>query len=497
MLAAARTVVAFGVVLQFAGFAKLLIIADYFGAGPLLDAYYLGLVIPTFLTGVSAGILQTGFVPAYVYARARGDDATVRTLANVTLTLTVVTLSGIAALLIAVRDIVLPLLSQHAGPDTRLALRSAFALLMLSAPLNAFADGCALLLNAEGRFAAAAGAPLLNVVVGVIVLLAWKSNAIDALVWSLLAGLVAQMLMVMFVIRAAGIHLRPQFTLPTALPRLLGTVALPVLLSMMLGNFVPAFVQTVSARAGTGAVSAMGYASRLHNFLVQAVVMSVSVVLLPHFSRLIAEGKNAELRATLERVFAATLLFAAAALVLVAAGGGTVVQVTLERGHFTSADAQLVAGVWLALTTGLLGATWGIFLARLFQAQQLLWLVFALGCVSVVVNVGFAFAFLPIWGVAGVALANSLAYTLIMWLCHYRTDRMLGRILGANTQGFMIRTLLANLLAYGAALWWGKLLGSVSALAVMLGQFLFVLVANLIVARTPPLRVPVRALLGK
>lgn len=497
MLAAARTVVAFGIILQVAGFGKLLVIADYFGAGPLLDAYYLGLVIPAFLSGVSAGILQTALVPAYVRARARGDDAAARTLASVTLSWTAVALGAVAALLTALRSVALPLLSHDTSPDTRAALHSAFALLVWTAPLNAVADAGALLLNAEGRFAAAAGAPLLNVVVGVIVLVAWHGSVIDALVWSLLAGLAAQTLVVFIAVRGAGIRLRPKLMLPATVPRMLGTVALPVLLSMLLGNLIPAFVQLVSVRAGTGAISAMGYASRLHNSLVQAVVLSISVVLLPHFARLIAEGRNAELRTTLERVFAATLLFAVAALVLVAAGGPLLVQVLLERGHFSAADTQLVARVWLALTAGLFGATWGIFLARLFQAQQLVWVIFTLGCVSVLANVAFAFAFLPLWGVVGVALANSLAYTLIMWLLHRRTDRTLGRFLGVSAYGFVARTILANLAAYAAAVWWDDVLGSFSPLAVLTGQFLIVAAANLLVARTPPLSVPVTALLRR
>ena len=200
---------------------------------------------------------------------------------------------------------------------------------------------------------------------------------------------------------------------------MLGTVALPVLLTMVLANLVPAFVQAVSARAGTGAISAMGYAARLHNSLVQAVVLSVSTVLLPRFARLIAQGKHTELRNTLERVFAATLLFSVAMLMLVAAGGPVIVRMLLERGNFNSADAQLVAKVWLALTAGLLGATW-VILARLFQVQQLLWFLFTLGCVSVVVNVTLAYTFLPMWGVVGVALANSVAYTLIMAGGHVR-----------------------------------------------------------------------------
>ena len=126
-----------------------------------------------------------------------------------------------------------------------------------------------------------------------------------------------------------------------------------MLISNVLGNLVPAFVQMVSARAGTGAISAMGYASRLHNSLVQAVVMSVSVVLLPHFARLVAQQRHGELRDTLQRVFAATLLFSAAAVVLVATAGPLAIRLLLQRGNFSPADALSVSEVWLALTLGL------------------------------------------------------------------------------------------------------------------------------------------------
>jgi len=496
ILSAARTVVIFGLILQVAGFVKLLVIADYFGAGPLLDAYYLGLVIPTFLASLAAGILQTAFVPAYVGARTGGTDATAYTLANATLTWTTLVLATSAGLLTLLRAVALPMLAQGSSPETRTALQAAFTPLMWMAPLNGLADGGAMLLNAEGRFAAAASAPLVNVIAGVMVLTAFRNSGVDALVWSVLAGLAAQALVVLIAMRGTGFHLRPQFTLPAAPSSLLGSVALPVIISTVLGNLVPAFIQMVSARAGTGAISAMGYASRLHNSLVQVVVMSVSVVLLPHFARLTAQGRNAELRVTLERVFAATLLFSAAAVVLVAAGGPAVIQLMLQRGSFTSADAQLVARVWLALTTGLLGATWGIFLARLFQAQRLPWVIATLACVSVVVNVALAFAFLSLWGVAGVALASSVAYTVIMWLFHIRSKRAVGHILGASARGFIARTILANLVAYGAALWWGSIFESSGPLAIVVGQFLIVTVANFLVARSAPLHLTMRAIFG-
>src|SRR5690349_20453221 len=103
MLRAARTVVVFGVILQITGFAKLLIVAAYYGAGPVLDAYYLTQVIPSFLTNLCSGVLQSGFIPNYMVAKARQDETGAAQLRNVTLTWAVTLLTGIAALLCILR----------------------------------------------------------------------------------------------------------------------------------------------------------------------------------------------------------------------------------------------------------------------------------------------------------------------------------------------------------------------------------------------------------
>lgn len=496
MISAARTVVSFGVLLQLTGFAKLLIIAKYFGAGALLDAYYLALVIPTFLLSVSSGLVQTAVVPAYVGARARGNTETARSLANASLTWIAIGLGGAAALLDAARGLAEPIVASGLGPETRVALGTAFVYLAWSAPLNALADAVALLLNAEGRFSVAAAAPLANLVVSTVILVLWGHPTIDALVWSLLVGLVVQTLMVLVATRATGMHLRPQLVFPSALPRLLSGVAAPALFSMVVGNLAPAFVQVVSARVGTGAISAMGYASRLHNSLVQAVVISVSLVLLPRFSRLIAESRNEELRTTLERLFAATLLFAAAAVVLVAAGGEPAIQMLLQRGNFTPADTGLVSRVWLALTAGLFSLTWYNFLFRLLQARQLAWVMLGLNCMLLITNVALALSLLR-WGLVGVASSTATTYTLLMWWCHRRAARTLGPIVRRDLRTFAGRAVLLNLLAYCASIGWEKLIAGLGPFAVTAGQVGIVSLANIVVARTPPLNIRLRTLLTR
>ncbi len=488
VLRAARTVVVFGIVLQGAGVAKLLVVANYFGTGPLLDAYYLGLVIPTFAAAVVAGILQTSFVPVYIRAKSRADDEVAHRMANFALTWSALTLGGVALLATLARGAALMLLASDSSVQTRAELHAAFLPLLWMAPLTSMADCGAMLLNAEGKFAAAASAPLLNIIVGTLVLAGSRELGIYALIWSLLAGLAAQLVVVLLALHGARIRLRPQLVFPFSIQQALTSVALPVLISSILGNLIPAFIQLIAARAGVGAVSAMGYASRLHNAVVQAIVISVSVVLLPHFARLTAEGRKAELRQSLERVFAATLLFFTAAVVLVAASGPRVLGILLQRGNFSAVDAQQVADVWLALTIGLLGATWGIFLARLFQAQRQPWVIAKLAVVSVVVNAVLAFTFMPLWGVVGVAAASSLAYTIIMGLFHLRADRALGRVLSSAALSFAARALLGNAVAYALAVWLESALTAYGSVAIVTAQVLVVAIINMLLARGAPLR---------
>ena len=69
-------------------------------------------------------------------------------------------------------------------------------------------------------------------------------------------------------------------------------------------------------------------------------------------------------------------------------------------------------------------------------------------------------------------------------------------LLDASAGGFIARTILANVVAYGVAVWWGAIFEGSSPLAIIIGQFLIVAVANFLVARTAPPHLTMRAMFG-
>lgn len=495
MFSAARTVVAFGLLFQFAGLFKLLVVARYFGAGPILDAYYLGMVIPSFLIGLSTAFLQTGFVPAYVEARSRKDGETAERLRSLALTWTVLLLAVISAFLMAGERPIVALLWPNINPEVHSGLVLSFAVMIWIAPLNGLIDAIGLLLNAEGKFTAAAAAPLTNVLVSTLVLISCREKTLEVLIGSLFSGLVAQVGVLLIALGRHHIRLIPRLSLTAKVLTPTLEIGLPVLISSVLSNAIPAFLQVMAARNGPGAVSALGYANRLQQSVVQAIVMSVSIVLLPHFARLIAERRNDELRNTLNRVFAATAVFYFAALAFVAVGGRNTVDVLLLRGRFTAEDGRLVSELWFSLTAGLLGATWGIFLARLFQARQQPWLITILAVVSVVVNVALTFLLMPRLGIVGVAVANAIAYTVVMLLFHICASRSLTRVVTAATWRFIALAFGVNVAACMGAMAWGRVLAGAPREVVFIGQVLIVGVCNIFVIRQRPLAISTRSLL--
>jgi len=496
MFSAARTVVALGLVFQVAGLGKLLVIARYFGAGPVLDAYYLGLVIPTFLAGLAASFLHIGFVPQYIDARARQDNLAADRIRNDALTYTALALALAAVIIGVAEKPVMALFWPGIAPVIRANLVASFTILLWTAPINGFIAGVGLLLNAEGRFVAAAGAPLMNLIVSTVLIVVWPEKSLGALMWSLFAGLFAQVALLDFALRRGGIRFIPRISLHPGLARSLLPIALPVLLASILSNVIPAFMQVIAARGGPGAVSAFGYANRLQTSVLQAIVMSVSVILLPHFARLLAEGKQDELRVSLNRVLAATTVFYFAALAFVVTGGHMTVELLLQRGRFTAADGRLVSDVWLGLTAGLLGATWGIFLARLFQAKRLPWVITNLGFVSLAVNVALSLLLMPRFGIVGIAVANAVAYTIVMILLHVVASRSVERFVNRATVGFVVVALLVNFGAACGAVLWRNALTQQPHVLVISGQVAIILCCNLFVLRRRPLCLSPKAVLG-
>jgi peptidoglycan biosynthesis protein MviN/MurJ (putative lipid II flippase) len=357
---------------QVSAFFKLWFTARVFGIGSELDGYNLALVLPTLISGVVAGFVQTGLFPVRARLKAAGHpddvDAFERAIVWGIAALGVVT----ATLLSLCSPFIVPALAGSAPPSVVAAMGAAFPFLALLVALNMVGDCVGYLLAMRNRFAFAAAAPIANGIVGGLLLASWPQGGLMNLVLGTVLGLGVQVGICVWGLKSTGLRLTGPLLAVERMRSLvremlvLGAWILPgVILSNLAVSLPPLWVATF----GEGANSAFGYAYRLHSSMVQLLIMASSPVILAHFAELVANDEIGAVRSILRRAAIASAMLGALGVVLVGLIGAPLLGL-IFGGRFDAEAATRVADHWWWMTTGLAFLIIGNIFAKLWQSQQ-------------------------------------------------------------------------------------------------------------------------------
>lgn len=422
---------------QGAGFLKTLLVAHYFGVAADLDGYYLALVTPTLLAGIIGGALQTGFFPVHARLRADGRIEEARNLQSALLWLLLLIGLAVSSIMAAASDCITEFVAHGASDRVMSATSLSLKVVAFAFALNAVADYLGFVLAAYSRFALAAAAPAINALTGGLFLFAWPQLGLYNLVWGTLLGIFVQLILLVLGLRKADVQVVAPWRLSAGWAARVGetaTLGAWVLPGVVFANLSAALPQVMAAEFGEGAVSAFGYANRLHGAMVQVLVMSLSTVLLARFSEQVASGREKELARNLGlRGFPLALAIGLLVPVWVWGAGLDVLRLLFEHGEFDAAAVSQVYGIWLWLVLGTFPMVWGIILAKVFQAWRRPGLMTLLSFVGLAVL--WVSSRLFAWiGINSVAGAVSLSYLCMAFLYH----RELLHILRSKTVSFFI-----------------------------------------------------------
>tara|TARA_R110002051_G_scaffold136488_1_gene209110 strand:+ start:6569 stop:8152 length:1584 start_codon:yes stop_codon:yes gene_type:complete len=407
------------------GFVRDIMIASYLGTGPIAEAFLVAFSLPNlFRRFFAEGAFNMAFVPMFskkLEARDGALEFAQDAFVGMTFILTIFTVVGI----IFMPLLVMAMASGFIG-DSRFDLavyygRIAFPYILFIS-LSALLSG---VLNATGRFVAAAAAPvILNVIfIGFMVIAAlvwaWSDTAAQGMEkalrlhfgdWLAIAvpvGGVAQLALVWFAAKRAGFAMR--LKLPKMTPDLkrLALIAAPaalaggvVQINLLVGRQVASYFD--------GAVAWLNYADRLYQLPLGVVGIAIGVVLLPDLSRRLRAGdemggKDAFNRAS-ELSLALTIPAAAALMVIPL----PLVSVLFERGAFTADDtaktALAVAIYGLGLPAFVLQKT----LQPLYFAREDTKRPFYFALAAMVLNAALAIGLSPVIGFTAAAIGTSL-----------------------------------------------------------------------------------------
>lgn len=454
------SVAGFTLLSRVSGFVRDVLLGAILGAGLIADAFYVALRLPNHFRAIfGEGAFNAAYVPTYarvLESKGKADAQHFSAQIFALLLLSQIMLLSLA--LIFTRELVLLLAPGFADEPEK--MRQALFMTRITFPYLLCVTLVTLLagtMNAHGRFAAAAFAPvLLNISIAALlgVGFLFPNAGIAASIGVLVAGLLELALMLVAAKRAGLLAI---FTWPrwsadikqffTAfLPAVIGSagVQIAIFADTIIGSLLP-----------TGGISSIYYADRLYQLPIGVIGIAAGTVLLPEMSRRFSAGDTSGALQAQSKTMALTLALAAPFFIVFLAIPEVIIRGVFQRGAFDDAAAVAAARVLAAYGSGLLAVVLIRSAVASFQARGDTMTPMFVSLFAVACNVGIKLLLFKPLGAAGLAFATAagawINLGLLVVLAVRRGDMAFDRITGKI--GLAVALACAVLLAalYGGA----------------------------------------------
>jgi putative peptidoglycan lipid II flippase len=391
------------------GWIRLVVIADVVENAAELDAFFAAFRIPDLLFQlVAAGALSSAIIPVVAGLVSSDGPSRAWRVVSTVANLMLIALLILAAFVFVFADRLVPLYTSGFDPATMALTIELTRIMVLSPIFLALGAVATSVLNAQGRFAAAAVAPIVYnlAIIGAAFLLAPAWGVVGIAV-GVVAGSIAHVLVQVEPLRSVGFRYSPRIeSHDPAARRALGLMV-PRAVGLGATQITFVVVTALATTVGVGAVTAFTIAFTLLQIPIGVIGVPLGVVLLPSLSKGAAEGAHAEFVGLLTRAMRllAFVMFPVAVIAAILREE----TVALLFGGLEPSLIELTAATLLAFLVGLVAHSLIAVLARGFYARQDTLTPVAVAVGAVVVTITLATVLVGSYGLPGIALAIAIA----------------------------------------------------------------------------------------
>lgn len=434
---------------------RLFLVADDFGTSPAYDAFTAANQLPElFYTLIAGGALAAALIPVYSQYLSESKQQATR-LAHTVLTLVLILL-GLISLVSAIfapwitRVVLVPNFSPEQQQLTAVIMR----VILIQTTIFGLSGVLSSLLNAHQHFALPALAPIaLDVGYLIGLFLFVPQMGIVGLAWGTVVGSVLHLLIQVPALIKYGLGFR--FALQWQLPGVQEIVRLmgPRLVSLGAIQAADLAIIRLTSDLPSGSTSAYFYGYAFMQFPQTLLGTAIALVVFPTMAELFNLGDIAGLKRTAVNALRIIwfLVIPAAALMLLL-GRPALALV------FDQTAVQAIFLVLIFFSVRIFSESTNEIVARLFYARHNTRTPMFVYVGWLVISISTAYAFHALWGIAGLALSSTVAFTALAAVLYWLNARELGGLGGAELRTTAVRSLLAtagmSLLLWGVMSLW-------------------------------------------
>jgi putative peptidoglycan lipid II flippase len=443
------------------GWVRLVVIGNEFDA-PELDTFFAAFRIPDLIFQlVAAGALSSALVPIVAGLLERDQHAHAWRVVSTVINLMLIALAVLAGVLFLLAPLVMRVITPGFEGEQLERTIGLTRIMLLSPIFLAMGSVATSLLNAGGRFAASAIAPIVYnlAIIGGALILA-PTFGVEGLAIGVVAGSLGHLLVQLEPVRRLGY--RYERRIEANDPQARRALALMAPRAFGLGANQVTFI-VVTALASTlavGAVADFNIAFTLLQIPIGVIGVPLGIVLLPSLARDAAVGREPAFAALLTRALRLILYVMIPIAGLTAVLRHELVDLLFGGGQIGEVDLGIIAETLLWFLPGLAAHALIAVLARAFYARQDTLTPVLVAVAAVVANTTLAVGLVGPLGLAGIALAIALSAwmeaLILLVILRVRIDGLrLGGLVRVAAQA-IVGTALASALAFGTAAVFGR-----------------------------------------
>ncbi len=416
------------------GFLRDMLMANYFGAGGLTDAFFVAFRIPNMLRRfVAEGVLTVSFIPVYTDILVKKGEDEARKLAQKTLSIQMFFVTIIVTLGIIFSPQIVSIIGYGFKNEEIISLavflnRILFPYLFFVG-FVAFSMG---ILNSHGYFFAPAFSPvLLNI--GIIMGIVFLSRFFRQPMYGVAAGVIIGggmqfVIQIPYLIRS-GFKFRLSLDFKHPAIKKIFKLILPALFSNGILQINILIGTIYASMLSTGSISYLYYSDRLTELVLGVFIISIGNVVLPEMSRLTAVDDTRKLRGLYTSSVCSALFIALPAGIALMTIGFPVISVLFMRNEFTLYETEMTFKALYYASIGIPSiAVLRITTPTFFSLKDAVKpVISALIALLVYIISGYMLMHTSLQH-AGLSLANTISVTLQMAILIFWLNRKIGSI---------------------------------------------------------------------
>ncbi len=433
------------------GFARDIVIANFFGTSAACQAFVVAFRIPNTLRDlVGEGAANAAIVPVLCEYKATKTKEELLHLFRVVFNifsavLIIVSVMGVVLSPLIVRAMAPGFIREPATLDLAVRLNQILFPYVFLIGLTALTMGA---LNSLGHFSTPAlGTCLLNVSLIAAVIFLGQKMGIFSLAVGVLVGGVLQLVLNLPVLYRKGFSINFRDGFRHVASRKIGLLLVPRVLGngvYQINIFVDTILASLAWIVGAGGVAALYYANRLIQFPLGIFSIALAQAALPKMSREAALGDLEKLRDTLSFSLRTVFLIILPSSVGLAVLGKSIIRILFERGQFDAYSTSITQQALYFYSFGLLAYSGIKILVTCFYSLHDTMTPVKTAGIAVALNVILNLILMWPLKLGGLALATSLSATVNFFMLYSILRRRIGGFDEKRLLDTFLRALLAS-----------------------------------------------------